>query len=292
MKRRSIVIFCSFSCLLILASFSLIKSSGAHPGSTGAPDDLTCAQSGCHQDAAVIPNAVNNNTLIFSAPDSSYFPGQVYTVTVQVQGSGINPTLKFGFEIQPIRDADSTNAGAFTLTQPARTQTLSHATPHGMKYSVTHTETGNIPVSSNFNQWVMNWTAPATNVGKITFYYATNCTNNNGQNTGDRIYLHKLQIHPNPAISIEERTSSYQLHTYYNRENDQLEINYDLSGKHHVELTVIDITGKIVFSRPEEILSGKQKVIIPMKPEIANSTYVVKLNVDKECAAKKIVVER
>lgn len=290
MKRTSLIILLSSFCLLILASFSLIKSSGAHPGSTGAPDDLTCAQSGCHQDAAVIPNAVNNNTLLFSAPDSSYFPGQVYTLTVQVKGSGINPILKFGFEIQPLCDADSTQAGTFTITQSLRTQIISHGSPHGMRYSVTHTETGNIPISSNYNEWVMNWTAPATNAGKITFYYATNCTNNNGQNTGDRIYLHSFQIHPNPAVSIQENRTAYQLQTWFNKEERSLFVEYALIGKRNVELTLLDMSGKLIFHESQSSLNGKQKKQIHLSPDLASGTYLVKLKVNEEMIVKKIVI--
>ncbi|MCE3259472.1 MAG: hypothetical protein K0S12_1113, partial [Bacteroidetes bacterium] len=65
MKKKYITLFCVVCCVLLLASYTTAvkKTSGAHPGSTGAPGDLTCAQQGCHTGAQVVPNAVLNNTL-------------------------------------------------------------------------------------------------------------------------------------------------------------------------------------------------------------------------------------
>lgn len=290
MKRKILITSISFISLFLLAAFTIIKSSGAHPGSTGAPDDLTCAQNGCHQDALVIPNAVNNNTLLFSTPDSSYFPGQPYTITVQVQGSGVNPITRFGFEIQPLRDADSMQAGQFTITQAARTQIISHFAKGAMRYSVTHKTNGTPALSSNYNEWIMTWTAPPVNVGNITFYYATNCTNDNGQNTGDRIYLHKFQIHPNPSVSLKELNDQYQLMSYYVKNSNEIIIKYNLFATRTVELCIYNIEGKIIHADPASTLSGLQKKNIKLSENTAKGVYIVQLKIGEEKLVKRIVV--
>ena len=50
-----------------------------------------------------------------------------------------------------------------------------------------------------------SWTAPATDVGPVTFYVAANAANNNGNNQGDQIYNTKVTLTPaavpTPTIS-------------------------------------------------------------------------------------------
>ncbi|MBK9283166.1 MAG: T9SS type A sorting domain-containing protein [Sphingobacteriaceae bacterium] len=290
--NKTYISFILLLSLFFLAAFTIKKSSGAHPGSTGAPDDETCAQVGCHADAMVITNAVNNNTLIFSTPDSSYFPGQVYTLTVQVQGSGLNPVTKFGFELQPIKDADSTHAGQFSLLQPTRTQIINHLMNGDTRYSVTHTETGNIPVSTNLNQWIINWTAPPTNVGKITFYYATNCANDNGQNTGDRIYLHSFQIHPNPAVGINEEELTHHMFAFYDNSTKNIIVDYKLAEKSETEIKVFDVSGKLIYSTSKENTQGTQKISIPAGNEFSSGNYIIQLNVNGSVTNKKIIINK
>ena len=218
---KNLIVIASFvGCLFICGSYTTryIKTSGSHPGSTGAPLDLTCAQMGCHTDAPVILNAVNNNTLIFSSVDSSYVPGATYVITVQVQGSAASPTEKFGFEIGVLKDNDSTNVGQFAIIDPTRTQIITHPIGTDLRYSVTHQTSGTASLSTNFCSWTFSWTAPPVNEGKITFWYATICSNNNGMETGDRVYLHKFQIHPNALSSVKEISDDYELKTFFDRD--------------------------------------------------------------------------
>ncbi len=279
-------------CLFVCASYTTLykKTSGSHPGSTGAPLDQTCAQGGCHTDAAVIPNAVNNNTLIFSMPDSSYVPGGTYNVTVQVKGTGA--TSKFGFELVPLKDSDSTYVGQLDITDlsPLRTQLLSYSQAAYTRTSVTHKTAGAAAISTNFNKWTFSWTAPPVNEGKITFWYATNATNNNGQNTGDRIYLHSFQIHPANTTSIKETADDYELKVFFDNESNEMNINYDLKGKRNVQMAVFDIAGKNVYSTAHTMLTGVQKQKIPFGSNYTKGTYLIQLQINDQKVTKKVII--
>jgi len=290
---KNLIALSSFvACAIICASYTTAykKTSGAHPGSTGAPLDLTCAQTGCHTDAQVILNAVNNNTLIFSGIDSSYIPGATYNITVQVQGSASSPTAKFGFEIGVLKDNDSLNVGQFVITDAPRTQIITHPIGSDLRYSVTHKTAGTPALSTNFNRWVFNWTAPLVNEGNITFWYATNCTNNNGEETGDRIYLHSFQIHPNPAASIKEIADEFELKTFFDRESNEIAINYDLKGQRDVQLAVFDVAGKNVHQGISAKQSGVQKQKISLGSNYAKGTYLVQLQINDQKVTKKLLV--
>jgi hypothetical protein len=279
---------CAFICASYTSSYK--KTSGAHPGSTGAPLDLTCAQAGCHADAQVVTNAVNNNTLIFASPDSSYIPGTTYNVTVQVQGTPAS--TKFGFEIGALKDSDSLNVGTFGITDisPIRTQIISHSVGSDLRYSVTHKTAGTSALSTNFNKWTFEWTAPLVNEGTITFWYATNCTNNNGQETGDKIFLHKFQIHPNLSASVKELADDYELKLFFDRESNEIAINYDLKGQREVQLAVFDVAGKNVHQGISAKQSGVQKQKISLGSNYAKGTYLVQLQINDQKVTKKLVV--
>lgn len=292
--KNKIVYSIFVSCLFICGSYTIHvkKTSGSHPGSTGAPGDQTCATLGCHADAHVTANAVNNNTLIMSSIDSSYVPGATYHFTLMCQGSGLTPTTKFGFEIVALKDSDSLNTGQFIITDPSpeRTQLISHAYFNDTRYSVTHKTDGTPALSPNFTYWTFDWKAPLVNEGKITFWYATNCTNNNGQSTGDFIYLHSFQIHPVPDASIHEIATSYDLKASFDNESNELIVSYDLKGKRTVQLSVYDIAGKMVFSGAPTKLSGKQKQAINLGDGKTEGTYLIQLQIDGQKATKKVVV--
>ncbi|MDZ4665359.1 MAG: choice-of-anchor V domain-containing protein [Bacteroidota bacterium] len=290
--KNFIVITSFVACVIVCASYTnkYKKTSGAHPGSTGAPLDLTCAQAGCHTDAQIILNAVNNNTLIFSSIDSSYIPGATYNITVQVSGSAASPTAKFGFEIGVLKDSDSLNIGTFNITDNTRTQIITHPIATDLRYSVTHKTAGTPALSANFNQWTFNWTAPSVNEGDITFWYATNCTNNNGQETGDRIYLHSFQIHPDPASSVKEIADDYELKVFFDGESNNIAINYDLKGLRNVQLSVFDITGKTIHNGTQTKQSGVQKQKINLGSNYSKGTYLVQLQINDQKVIKKLII--
>jgi hypothetical protein len=273
-------------CIFVLASYSVIKTSGAHPGSTGAPKDQTCAQHGCHS-AQVVQNPVGINTLTFSSPDSTYVAGQIYTITIQVQKPLVD---KFGFEVQAIKDADSTDIGSWIITDVARTHMLNHVVPPGLnRNSVTHNAAGTVTTAPNTNQWTMNWQAPPSNEGNITFYYATNCTNNNGLSTGDMIYLSSFTIKPK-ITSVKELSDVHELKLYYDAETKELNINYDVKGNKKIGLKVFDCVGKMIYEMPVVNLSGKQKQTVALGNEHKAGTYLVQLGINDQQTSRKVVV--
>ncbi|MEO8663550.1 MAG: choice-of-anchor V domain-containing protein, partial [Bryobacteraceae bacterium] len=179
--------------LLTLTAFLPVAlfghSAGADPGFSGAPGDSTCVA--CHGGT---PNTGSGSVAI-NFPQGSYTPGATYKVTVTVA----DPTaLRWGFEITA-RTSANLQAGTFAPVD-ALTQAISDSS---LLYE-THTSTGTrrgTPVSAAFD---LNWTAPATAVGDVTFYAAGNAANNNGgPDPGDKIYMTQLAV---PASSSPVNT--------------------------------------------------------------------------------------
>ena len=152
----------------------LAYSTGSPGGRTGSPGDgfANCTQ--CHAGTAqTIPNWISTNI-----PASGYVPGQNYIITAAGFHLGVS---KFGFELTA-ETGSNVKAGTFSIINANETQLANN------NYSVTHKSGGTTPIG-NSKIWTMNWTAPATSAGPVTFYGAFNAANGNGSTGGDVIYL-------------------------------------------------------------------------------------------------------
>ena len=223
--KKTLIVMVVIILPVLFGEFTYKKSAGAHPGSTGAPGDNTCAKSGCPIGSAVTYNDTTVNKLIFSQADSTYLPGQTYTVTVRTQNMGIQ---RFGFECQSLKDATNTDIGTVVITDASRTHTLAHTIASGVRNSVTHSTVGTTELSPGFNEWTFDWIAPPINEGDIVFYYATKSTNNSNTPSGDRVFASSFRIKPSPLISINEFIDLESVNVFYNSESNQIELNYYL----------------------------------------------------------------
>lgn len=290
MNFKKILIITSVVTFPILfGQFTYKKSAGAHPGSTGAPGDNTCAKSGCHVGFPVTVNDTTVNQLIFSQPDSTYLPGQTYTITVRTSNPGIQ---RFGFEFQAITDATSLEAGTVVVTDVLRTHEVTHMVGSDFRTSVTHNTASTPELSPGFNEWTFDWTAPSTNVGDIVFYYATNSTNNNNASTGDKIFRNTFRIKISPMFSINELVDVQNANAFYDGETNQIVLNYFLKADKKVNINVFDSFGREVFKQKNKSKNaGQQKDELPLKHQLSTGIYYVNLSIDNKSFSKKIIIK-
>ena len=157
---------------------------------TGAPNEGTCADAGCHAE-----NALNtaSGSLMLTVPDT-YVPNEVYTIIVNLSRAGQN---KWGFEMTAL-DADGARAGSFTADDAANTELTE---TNGKQY-IQHTTAGTAAGTNDAHEWEFQWTAPDADIGPITFYAAGNAANGNFAPTGDYIYTAQEEsIPPIPVVA-------------------------------------------------------------------------------------------
>ena len=166
--------------LLLLFSFIANSnvfafSAGPPDGRTGAPNELTCATAGCH-----LGKSLNSSggSLVLTVPET-YTPGMVYDIIVELTRSGQS---KWGFEMAAL-NSNNTRAGTFS-----KTDNNTQVTGNDKRQYIKHTSNGNSAGKKNSNSWHFKWTAPASNVGQITFYTAGNASNGNFNPADDYIY--------------------------------------------------------------------------------------------------------
>lgn len=160
------------------------KSTKPPNNRTGAPGHTTCA--GCHSSAGT-----GNVSLDFSG-FGEYEPGQIYSMMVTVADLG---KFRFGFSMSA-RDTDNNTVDVGTWSAgSADTQV------HGAGGS--HASHRNAPFVEDAHTFTVNWTAPASGVGEVTFYVAAVGANGNGRNgAGDVTYTKTLTVTESVAMNV------------------------------------------------------------------------------------------
>ncbi len=154
-------------------------SAGPPAGYTGAPGEEPEACAECH----VSPDA-GTGTISITAPQT-YVPGQTYPITVT--HTNPDPTRqRWGFQLTALDTSDE-KAGDLQSTN-GLTQVLNNQGPGSKRQYIEHTASGTFVSQSNGATWTFNWTAPAEDIGPVTFYAAGNQANNDGNTSGDYIY--------------------------------------------------------------------------------------------------------
>lgn len=260
---------------LQLKNSHLADSNGPSAGRTGAPGETNCTA--CHSGTAQSGSGINSVVMTQGANVvTSYTPGTVYNMAVSFTSS----SNRNGFQIVAL---NSSNAQAGTITIIPSTGTQLKSGSAGKKY-VTHTTAGN-----SQSAWAFQWTAPATNVGNVTFYLATNESNANNSDSGDII---RLSQHVFGSVSgITENTSDMQLEVGYQSATGSLAIQYQALSAGESALNLVDLSGKSVFN--ESIGStevGENKKSVKLPSDLKAGIYIVHLNVNNNFTSKKIYI--
>ena len=188
MNKKYLYIITFF--LSIAMVVNVFASISGRSGSTGSPTESTCTS--CHSSYAL--NAGGGSIAItHNIPTSGYVPGSTYAISVTVAQTGFS-LFGFGFEALT---SSNTSAGTIMVTN---TTTMKLSTAGNGRVNITHKTnggSGTSPVAFSFN-----WTAPATNLGTITFFAAGDACNNNGNEFGDYVYSTSLAIAPSNNNTI------------------------------------------------------------------------------------------
>ncbi|MBL7898371.1 MAG: hypothetical protein JNJ99_07535 [Crocinitomicaceae bacterium] len=250
-------------------SIEKLNSSANPPAAkTGAPGESNCTS--CH--SGTTQSGAGNITLDFSGVGSEYVVGQSYTFTISI-ASG----TKNGFEAT-ILDATNVKAGTFTA---------------GTNYGITNASGRQYvrqTVSDGITSWTFNWTAPSSDMGDLTLYYAFNKSNNSDNSSGDIIYLGQMTISSatfNTITSIEQ--ANEQLNIVFNSLNNELHLDFYQQRDAPVILQLIDMNGKLLYNENIGILSeGKNHIMRSIPSEFDHGIYIFSLIVGNEVYDRKI----
>ena len=177
MKKQTIYFFFSLTLICVIvfsANTASTNSNGAPQAHTGSIGDGQNTCSSCHN-VNVMGFSPTHSLTINSSIDQYYIPGSTFYFTVSAMGAGID---EFGFQACFEND-EGDKVGEIILADPLQTQILS-----GGDY-ITHTASGTAGLG--VKTWDFYWSVPIDLEGNASLFVSALLSNNNGQNTGDKV---------------------------------------------------------------------------------------------------------
>jgi hypothetical protein len=232
----------------ILLNPHIAKTNMAAPpagGLSGDPARITCAIIGCHFGTALQfgPGELTLNmgeTTAGMAPMSgqSYSPSQTYYIELKPNiANGSTP--RYGFQMTALT-AGGTMAGAFTIVSAGR---------NSAEALLSRNYIGHKNANSN-GDWVFQWTAPSSDSGAITFYYACNLANGDNATSGDNIYTGTVVLNYGPSTNISSPGSSFEsLNLYPNPAKDFVMLSFANASDNLVNISLYGLDGKKIQSQ-------------------------------------------
>ncbi len=255
-----------------------LNESGAPFGKTGAPGEQTCSQ--CHTGSVMGGQTMNSFAVLQGTnPVSSYAPGGTYTATLTLTGT----SSKQGFQATAL-DASGNMAGSFTASSIGGTQVVQG---NSRDYA-THTSTSN----AGGSVWAWTWNAPATDVGSVTFYVATNVANGDGTTGGDEIYLSQHVIN-GTTTGIEEQNFDNEFMAGYRPAVNEISISFNSLTAERMSINITSLDGKKVVSKLlDNSIIGENKLSISLPHDIKEGIYIVNFFVGNQPMTSKILVKK
>ena len=273
-KKITISLLLSLTLLFFYASdYAFTKSSQPPAEMTGAPGEKTCARTGCHTNSS---GGNGNVSLLFDSGNNFYEPGSTYTIQVEVDDPDINK-IRYGFEVTAL-DGNNNKAGDFVVTNTVNTTTQ---TSNSRQY-ISHKN------ANSTNQWQFEWTAPSSDVGKITFYFAGNAANGSGANN-DHIYTNTAEISTLVSSVVNQSIPGFEIAPTI--VTDRLTLNFHLQQSGNVNVTLYSIDGKqkgTLINR--NLLPGKYVQDLRIPAGTSPGVYIVQGSVQDQIFSRKIII--
>ena len=227
--------------------------------------------------SAMVDNSVN------TSGNSSIFETVSYNVS-----SYVAPKLTFKMAYQQNVSSNSDKLQVFTSIDCGNTWVSRFARIGTALATVTPPNTAPfIPSSAQFNTYTVNINGVTgqSNV-RFRFEFFAGATS-----VGNNIYIDDINLFDN-TVGIEKFNSGFDLAVYPNPAFGNVNIDFNLSEKHNIAITVTDVLGRMIESISNKSYpAGEAKLIIAEKTTYQPGVYLVNINVDGEVTSRKIIIE-
>lgn len=216
--------------LLVAGSFFLLANRGGSPGGrTGSNVDSqrTCGTNGgCHGPLTPIEQTMISANI----PETGYIPGQSYEITIAATQASSDV---FGFEIMG-EDGNNTGVGVFSNNEDGNAN----------GFRATHKFSSSMGTGGR--TWVLDWTAPESGTGEVTFYASVLAANGNGNNGGDDLLIDNLSVGEGAAANVSQ-LDKLEINVFPNPATDVLFVDNSFSRDASIRIT--DVVGKVVLQQ-------------------------------------------
>lgn len=295
---KPLLFICSTVAIITLSLSDSFTNALAPPvGYTGAPGELTCAQTGCHSDGTLSEFVTDPNIGKLDVVQG----GTTLTAGTSYQLSFNNGTGSTAYGMSLVMlDADNNQAGSFEIAGANNTHTRLDTNANNGRIYVGHNNAsqGGTPTQA---ARVFKWNAPATINGPIYVYASMNDANGNGLASGDNVFtvayrwdndgLTKLSG-PVSGIKPLNADEASEVNIYPNPVKTDLSVFFSLEEHAEVTADIYNISGQLVKTLVNESLNpGSHGRSFQVAGELSTGMYLVQLNINEQVYFKKIMVE-
>lgn len=217
-------------------------------GNTGAPGDQNLANGeprtciSCHGgtsftvDLDISLEDQGGNPIV-----NEYIPGETYNMAVTINSTGANTPARYGFQILALTDDDEQEVN--TWANPSTNAKIALAANTGRTY-VEH----NNP--STANTFTMEWTAPESGNGSITFYSCGNGVNGNGSTSGDgaactTVTFQEAETNAASALAL----APFSVDISPNPATNLINVNIDSPIQEDFTMNILNVNGQLMQSQ-------------------------------------------
>ena len=266
MKITTIAALCLTALWLTLSS-TIIYPNDPPTGSTGAPGETTCQQSGCHSGGAY------TGTVAISGVPDTVVANTTYTITL----TNTSTAVRAGFQLVCL---DATGAQCGTLTAGTGTAIATSGTKQYVSQSTPKI------MSAGSAAWTFTWKAPATFTAlnnPITFYFATLAANGDGGSSGDNVLKASKAVRFKATTSSKEIQNTLVVNLFPNPTKDVL--NIDLADTQNAQLTLVDMYGKVLLIKTLTEKTNKINIA-----HLSKGLYNAQIQVGEKSISKKFAI--
>ncbi|MES2767340.1 MAG: choice-of-anchor V domain-containing protein [Bacteroidota bacterium] len=259
-------------------------SAGAPVSSTGAPGEVNCTTSGCHDDGT--PNTGTAQTFLkIEGNPQAYTPGQSYDVTVQIADADV---VRFGYQLVALT-GDGKNAGNFTVLDEERTQVIQNHLKLTDRQYATYTYDGTAALKTGESEWKIRWTAPETNAGDVQFYLATVSANDDNTDKGDRVYTMSREFAAPMISSVSAHEGSLDYVQVVSSEHNFIELAAKFSKPEVLKAEIVNVQGESVSLGEIEFSNSVGRYRIA-SPNLASGAYILRLHNSSRSLTQKLLI--
>lgn len=254
----------------ILSVWAVLTSTLRNPnnpplGNTGAPNETTCAKSGCHLN----PGNITGTVSISGVPDT-VTPNQTYQIILTNAGTAV----RAGFQLTCL---DASNMKCGNLVAGAGNNVGNFANRQYVRQSTPKF------LMNGSTSWTFSWTAPATApADSIKFYFVSLAANNNGNNGGDNVLKSSKKVILRATVASHEPDDAALVQMYPNPAVRLVQIK--LPTVPHGMLTLYDAAGKVVLAKQ---LNSDNQLDVSTLPK---GIYLTRIQVGQQIVTRQLVV--
>ncbi len=274
------VVYTLFALFLIAAG-SLSSSSGAGAvqgvDRTGSPvGSGSCAS--CHNSGSFDPS-ISLAVLDDGMAVSEYQPGKTYQLEVKVTAASGSPSA-YGFQAVALSGVDNNGTGSFGTP------------PQGIQLtSINGREYAEQSQRASEGTFVVDWTAPDSDVGEIRFYAGGNAADGGGGTGGDNgVFLDAPLTLGFSTVSSSAAISPIATHYKIlgNPIQSQLRLLLEGGSAGDYQLDLLDYTGKLLQTQTIVFNGTQHNTEIPMS-DLVPGFYLLQISNGQQRHTEKIL---